>query len=129
MSEAAVAPNIQDLDVEILNLARRAKAASAVLATTPTEEKNRALRLMALALEEGESEIKEANAKDLANATSAKMSAALLDRLTLSPRIVQAMARGMREVADLPDPVGEVVRSWPRPNGLQVYKVDRKSVV
>lgn len=109
--------------VELLNVAQRAKAASEILAAVPTEEKNRALGLMATALVEGEEELRRANAKDMAQAADAKMSAAFLDRLTLSSKVLQAMARGMKEVAALPDPVGEVVKSWLRPNGLRVSKV------
>jgi glutamate-5-semialdehyde dehydrogenase len=78
---------------------------------------------MADLLEAGEQELKEANAQDLEAATKAGMSGAFLDRLTLSSKTIQAMARGLREVAQLPDPVGEVAKSWERPNGLRVSKV------
>ena len=113
----------RDLEAEVVEVARRAKAASEILSAVPTAEKNRVLRGMADTLEERERELREANEKDLAQASGAGLSVAFLDRLTLSVKVIQAMARGLREVADLPDPIGEVVKTWHRPNGLQVSKL------
>jgi glutamate-5-semialdehyde dehydrogenase len=118
-----MAVGARDFEAEVIEIARKARAASEILATVSTPEKNRALRLMADELEKGEGELHKANAKDLEAAAEAKMGSAFLDRLRLSPKVIRSMVQGMREVADLPDPVGEVVKSWRRPNGLQVSKV------
>ena len=108
---------------EVERLARRAKEASRGLAATPTAVKNRALRAMAGALERGQRGILAANAKDLRRARAKGVRGALLDRLTLTSKRVAEMARGLREVAALPDPVGKVIGRWRRPNGLVIEKV------
>lgn len=106
-----------------MRLARQAKEASRRLAGTPTAVKNRALRAMAAALEKGRREILAANGKDLRRARAKGVRGALLDRLTLTPARVAEMARGLREVAALPDPVGAVIERRRRPNGLRIEKV------
>ncbi len=108
---------------EAVLLGKNAKAAARQLAPLSSEEKNRALHLMADRLENREDFLLEENQKDLESARKAGVSSALLDRIALNPGRVQAMAKGLREVAALPDPVREIVKMWRRPNGLQVGKM------
>jgi glutamate-5-semialdehyde dehydrogenase len=112
-----------DLPAYCEDLGRRARAASRALGTATGEKKNRWLRQAAAALESRCPEILQANARDVAGAAEAGLSAAQTDRLRLNPDRVRAMAAGLREVAALPDPVGRVLDSSVRPNGLQVFKV------
>jgi glutamate-5-semialdehyde dehydrogenase len=107
----------------ILGLAKRAKAASVGLARLSTETKNRALLRMADALEENADDILEANKKDVDAARAKGVRQALLDRLVLNKARVGRMAQCLREVAELPDPVGEIVRAWTRPNGLIINQL------
>jgi glutamate-5-semialdehyde dehydrogenase len=112
-----------DLPAYCDDLGRRARAASRVLATALGEKKDRWLHLAAAALESRSGEILEANARDVAAAGELGLSAAQTDRLRLTPDRLRAAAAGLREVAALPDPVGRVLDSSIRPNGLQVFKV------
>lgn len=105
------------------DLARRARAASRLLATATGECKNRWLTESARALEAQSTDIIKANAVDLAAAEQAKLAPAMVDRLRLNTERIRACAQGLREIADLPDPVGRVLHSNMRPNGLQVDKV------
>ncbi len=107
----------------VQRLAETAKAASNILGTLPTAAKNRALRAMAKHLEAGAKGILAANSEDLAAARRAGIRGALLDRLLLTPQRIAEMAEGLREVAQLADPVGACIRSWRRPNGLKISKV------
>jgi glutamate-5-semialdehyde dehydrogenase len=107
----------------ILDFGRRARAASRVLGRASTQQRNAGVLAMADAILAAEREILEANAADLAAAADKGISGAMLERLTLNSARVAAMARGVREVAALPDPVGEVMRRWTRPNGLEISKV------
>jgi len=102
----------------ILEICKKAKAASYELAKLSTETKNQALLNMADALEKNVSEILEANQKDVAASKERGVKEALLDRLILNEERVSKMAHCLREVAELPDPVGEIVKTWTRPNGL-----------
>lgn len=106
-----------------LALAKRAKAASTHLATATTAAKNAWLHAAANLLEARSADILAANADDIAAAPGFGLSAASVDRLTLTPARIQSMADGLRQVAALPDPVGEVREGGVRPNGLQVLKV------
>jgi glutamate-5-semialdehyde dehydrogenase len=108
---------------EILRVARKAREASYLLATLPTSTKNSALEEMAEALLQSASKLKKANALDVIAARKAGLSPAMIDRLKLSDSTLQAMAKSLKEVALLPDPVGEVSRMWKRPNGLWVGKM------
>ena len=112
-----------DVREYVLERAKAAKRASRVLATLSTDVKNRALNLMADAIEEKADLIKEENRKDLEAGEAKGLSKALLDRLLLNDKRIKAMAVGLREIAALPDPVGEVVRMWKRPNGLMIGKM------
>jgi glutamate-5-semialdehyde dehydrogenase len=114
---------MSDLRGEVTEIARRARQASRPLARMNTEVKNAALKAMAEALERADKEILAENAKDVSAGKSKGLSAALVDRLTLNPERIQAMAQGLLEVAALPDPVGEVTSMWPRPNGLLIGRV------
>jgi len=108
---------------EVRKKARLAKAAARTLAKLSTQEKDAALLLMAEKLEAGAEAIVEANQKDVAYAKERGMSSALIDRLTLTVERVRQIAKGVREVVDLPDPVGETVRAYRRPNGLEIAQV------
>ncbi|MDY3559842.1 glutamate-5-semialdehyde dehydrogenase [Gemmata sp. JC673] len=112
-----------DLSALCLGLARRARAASRVLATVPTAAKNRWLLSAADALLARQDELLAANANDVAAAPGFGLNAAAIDRLTLNPKRIAAAAEGLRQVAALPDPIGEVREATERPNGLQVLKV------
>jgi len=98
----------------------QAREAARGLATLPSDQKNQALLALAGALEQEAGTLKQANAKDLAGAAQAGLSAAMMDRLTLSDKVIASMAQGLKDVAALPDPVGEVTSMWRRPNGLLV---------
>ncbi len=102
---------------------KEARAAARPLARLGSDVKNRALRLMAERLETGKDRLEEANLKDLSRARDRGLSEAMIDRLRLNDARIGAMATGLREVAELPDPVGEVMRMWKRPNNLQIGKV------
>ncbi len=104
-------------------IGRAAKAASRRLATASAEEKDAALLAMAEAVEAKTADIIAANAEDLARARDNGMAAAQLDRLTLNEARVAGIAEALRDIAALPDPVGAVVSSWTRPNGLEISRV------
>ena len=106
-----------------LRLAETAKNASREIAWLSTDEKNAALLSMAGLLERRREEIEEANRKDLAAGEKAGLSAALLDRLRITPERLRAMADGLRDVAALDDPVGQVIDERIRPNGLVITRV------
>jgi glutamate-5-semialdehyde dehydrogenase len=107
----------------VADLCRAAKAAAGVLARTSSAAKDRALHAIADALEARTAEIVEANARDLEAGRESDLSAALMDRLALDASRVAAMAAGVRAIAALPDPVGEVLAGHRLPNGLDVRKV------
>lgn len=113
-------------DLSVSDLARqlgaRAKAAARPLANASTEQKNRALERMADELEANAAALIETNAQDVEAARAAGISGALVDRLVLTPARIRAMAEGLREVASLPDPVGEETERWTRPNGMEVSR-------
>ncbi len=104
-------------------LAKNAKLASRELAKLTTAEKNACLLAMANALEEQSPAIKEANALDMEFAARHGLAPAMLDRLKLDDKRIAGMARGLREVAALPDPVGKVLHDRVRPNGLKLQKI------
>lgn len=107
----------------ILEYGRRARAAARALAKCDSVCKNAGLLAMADALKADEAAILEANAMDLEVARSKGLSAAMIDRLTLNVNRIEAMAEGVRQVAALPDPVGETLREWTPPNGVRIRKV------
>jgi len=107
----------------ILGMAIEARKASHVLANLSTSDKNSTLDKMGEALMESASILKKANARDVLGAKKAGLSPAMIDRLTLSDGVIEGMADSLKEVARLPDPVGEVSKMWKRPNGLWVGKM------
>lgn len=111
------------IEKKIKELALKVKVASRVLATTPTLEKDKALLAMAAGLRRRRVFLQEQNLLDLEKGRLNGLSRAMIDRLTLSDKVVEAMATGLEELAAFPDPVGEIVRMWRRPNQLQVGKM------
>ena len=114
------APSQPDLRQQVHDAARRARVASRVLATLNTETKDKALHAAADALLARTPEILAANSEDLETARAGGTPAAMLDRLALNPARVEGIAQGLRQVAGLPDPIGELVRGRTLPNGLQL---------
>ena len=120
-TEAAV----DRIEVEAVmeRLARDARAAARALGAHGAEDKNRTLRAAARQIRANEDRLLEANAKDLGIVDSARLTEAFVDRLELTPARIEAMAVGIEAVAALDDPVGDVIASWDRPNGLQIERV------
>ena len=113
----------QSLKDAALDLGKRGKAAARQLAQVSTAEKNRVLSVMAEQIETQSSFLIAENRKDLESAKMAGASSAILDRITLDVGRVKGIAKALREVVLLPDPVREVVKMWRRPNGLQVGRM------
>ena len=112
-----------DIRAAMREIGAKARAAARELANAPAEKKNRALAAAARILRERAGEILAANELDCADARAKNLSPALIDRLTLNSARVEAMARGLEEVAALPDPVGRVLAAYTRPNGLVIERV------
>ena len=112
-----------DIVAEVTARAKAAKAAAPVLALASTRAKNEALLQMARALEEKSATVIEANRSDLERARTKGYARAFVDRLTLTEPRIEEMAGGLRHIAGLPDPVGEVVEAWRRPSGLEITRV------
>ena len=112
-----------DLREEVLRIVRAAKEASPRLAALSSRVKDDALLRMAEGLLREKAFLMAENEKDLEYAQKKGLSAAMIDRLTLSEAVIEGMAQGLREIAALPDPVGQVVKMWRRPNGLLVGKM------
>ncbi len=112
-----------DIRTQVEGKARAAHAAARVMALCPTKTKNDALGQMAHGLVEKTAALLEANRADVERARSHGAARAFLDRLTLTEARVEEMAGGLREIAALPDPVGSVVESWRRPNGIEISRV------
>ena len=113
----------EDIKSAILDMGRKARAASRELVKLTSEQKNSILRAMADGVIAAETEILAANALDLANAEANGLSKAMIDRLMLNTKRLSAIADALREVATLPDPVGEQLSEWTRPNGLRIHKL------
>lgn len=109
-----------DLRQQVHDAARRARVASRVLATLTTQAKNRALHAAADAVLAAADAVLAANAEDIETARAAGTAEAMIDRLALNPQQLDGIAAGLRQVAGLPDPVGEVLRGSTLPNGLQL---------
>jgi glutamate-5-semialdehyde dehydrogenase len=114
---------MSDLEKTITDMARRAKKAARSLVTLSTEAKNNVLLHMAAAIDEKRDFIQAENRKDLTAGREKGLSAAMLDRLELSDKVIASMMSGLHEVAALPDPVGEVEKMAKRPNGLLVGRM------
>ncbi|MGA8057933.1 MAG: glutamate-5-semialdehyde dehydrogenase [Candidatus Binataceae bacterium] len=111
------------LETETLDALKRARNAARTLALCSSARKNQALGALAAMLREERGAIMTANAGDLERARALGMAGAFVERLTLNEARIEAMALGVEEVAALPDPVGEVIASWRRPNGLEISQV------
>ncbi len=112
-----------DFRTEVRKMARKAQEASHQLAQLSTATKNKALLEMAEDLEQNQERLIKENRKDLTAGEKAHLSSSLIDRLRLTPSVIHGMAEGLREIARLPDPVGEVIKMWKRPNGLMVGRM------
>src|ERR1041385_8734005 len=108
---------------QVARQALRAKAASRSVAELSADQKKKVLEAMAAALEQAESDILFHNGIDVEAARDTDLSPAMIDRLTLTSKTIRSMAQGVREIAGQADPVGEVLETWTRPNGLQLEKV------
>ena len=118
-----LSPQFMSLKEDITNLTKRAKTASHQLASLTEADKNKYLFAMADAIDANSDAIISENAKDIANGNKMGLSKALLDRLLLDNDRIASMSSGLREVADLSDPVGRVLEERKRPNGLQLTKI------
>ncbi|NCO84513.1 MAG: glutamate-5-semialdehyde dehydrogenase [Nitrospirae bacterium CG_4_10_14_3_um_filter_44_29] len=112
-----------DIKAYVLKKAKAAKEGARLLAKASSKEKNNALLKMAAALKKRKAELIKENKKDIAFAEKKGLSKAMIDRLALNDERINEMAQGLIEVAALPDPVGEVIRMWERPNGMVVGKM------
>src|ERR1700738_3550372 len=112
------APSAPDLRQQVHHAARRARVAARVLASLPTVAKDQALFVAAEAVVANTDRILAANAEDLNAARADETPTAMIDRLALDPKRIDGIAAGLRQVAGLPDPVGEVLRGYTLPNGL-----------
>ena len=112
-----------ELETYLHDLGQRARAASRLVAKADSATKNRALALTADAIERDRARLLAANAKDVAAARAAKLDAAAIDRLTLTDKTITAMADGLRQIATLPDPVGEISELKARPSGIKVGRM------
>ncbi len=112
-----------DIQSYMHSVGKAARHAARSIAKTETAAKNHALMTMAEVVERDRSRLGEANARDVAAAQARGLDAALIDRLTLTPKSIAAMAQGLREIAQLPDPVGEISDLRYRPSGIQVGRM------
>src|SRR5262245_44873776 len=108
------------IEDDVVELCRAARQAARGLAIVPTGAKNSALTAAAARLRERTAALLESNRRDVAAGRERGLTPALLDRLSLNDARIDAMARGLEEIAALPDPVGETIARWRRPNGLEI---------
>ena len=111
------------METTLSSIGQNARRAAKSLALASTETKNVALMAMAKAVRSGSTDILAANAHDLEAAKSKDLKASFVDRLTLTPQRIEAMAVGLEEIAALPDPVGKVMERWARPNGMEISRI------
>ncbi len=112
-----------DTRAAMMALGAQARKAAAVLSTASTDLKNTALKAMAAAIRARTDDLMTSNAKDLELAKSLDRKDSYIDRLTLTPERIEAMAKGVEDIAALPDPVGSIMANWTRPNGLDISRV------
>jgi glutamate-5-semialdehyde dehydrogenase len=116
--------NVGITNRELMNtLGQAARQAAQILALAPAEQKNKALNAMAAKIRRSAADILSENARDLENAHAKDLKGSFLDRLTLNEARLDAMAKGLEEIAELADPVGQVTSKWTRPNGLEISRV------
>ncbi len=113
----------ESLEASLAILGRAARKAARAAALAPAEVRNRALRVAAAEIRRQSGAILAANALDVADAKARGTAGSFIDRLTLDPARVEAIARGVEEIADLPDPVGRVLARFERPNGLVIERI------
>jgi glutamate-5-semialdehyde dehydrogenase len=113
---------MSDIQETIHQMGRQARAAAHKLAQLTSDEKNAILHAMATAIRKRVPELIEANAKDLEAGQKKGLSGAMLDRLKLDEKRIEAMAAGIDQVATLPDPVGQILEAWERPNGIKIVQ-------
>jgi glutamate-5-semialdehyde dehydrogenase len=118
----AAAKNM-DVGNYIHTVGRQARAAARVIAKADTATKNRALKEMAAAIKRDRERLLDANARDVADARKQGLDSAMIDRLTLTPKGIAAMADGLRQIAAMPDPIGEITQLRKRPSGIKVGKM------
>ncbi len=123
MSTSVVEKQHQDVVAVMEAIGARAKAAARVLANAVPEAKTSALKAMAATIRESEDKILAANEKDMTAAAEKGRSGSFLDRLMLNPERIEGMAKGLEDIASLDDPVGDIIASWERPNGLRIERV------
>ena len=123
MSVAETSDGGQELAAAMLRIGRQARAAAALLGRAAPERKSLALTRAAGAVRARQGEILAANALDMAAAGAGRLGKAMLDRLLLDAKRIEAIASGLEEVAALPDPVGRTLAEWQRPNGLGIARV------
>ncbi|WP_336276425.1 glutamate-5-semialdehyde dehydrogenase [Bartonella sp. CB178] len=111
------------LEEQMKSMGRKARQAASMLAVISPEEKSKALEMVALSLEDRFSEILRANRKDVENADKNNLRAAMIDRLKLDEPRLRSMVDSVRQIARLPDPIGQVMGEWTRPNGLHISRV------
>ncbi len=111
------------VELDMMEIAKQARQAAIDVARCSSSKKNEALLKIAEKLEQNAEDIKKENEKDLEAAKQAGLSSAMIDRLTITDGTISGMADGLREVAQLEDPVGAMGKTWLRPNGLQVSKM------
>jgi glutamate-5-semialdehyde dehydrogenase len=119
-AEQAIKPALKE---QMFALGRAAKSAADVLTRSTGSTRNAALLAAAAEIRSGAAVILEANAEDMAAAKERGLSGAMLDRLALDPARIEAMAAGVESIADLDDPIGQVMAEWDRPNGLKIQRV------
>jgi glutamate-5-semialdehyde dehydrogenase len=111
------------MDTALSGIGHNARRAAKTLALASTETKNIGLKAMAQAIRQASSRILSANARDLEAAKSKDLKPSFVDRLTLTPQRIEAMAVGLEEIAALSDPVGKVMERWTRPNGMEISRI------
>src|SRR6185437_11707040 len=116
-------PAASTLAAAMAELGRKARAAATELALASSEAKVVALKVAATAVRRRQNEILAANAEDVSAAKANGIGAALIDRLALDPKRLEGIAKGLEDIAALPDPVGRVLAEWTRPNGLNISRV------
>lgn len=122
MNTSAQTDNI-DLQKQMDELGEQAREAARILTKTPAETKNKALLAMASEIRKQKDIIQKANDEDMAAAEQTDMAASFLDRLKLTDDRIEAMAKGLEDISTLPDPVGDILAEWDRPNGLRIQRV------
>jgi glutamate-5-semialdehyde dehydrogenase len=120
---SAASHAVIDLPAQMNALGQAAREAARELALAPTETKNVALRAMAASLRRSRDALLAANKLDMQQASERGLSGAMLDRLMLDEKRIEAMARGIEDIVALPDPIGSVIAEWTRPNGLRIQRV------